>query len=248
VTDAAALLDAIDTAAVDYVAGLRTDALDGVTVGMLNKDIAADPDNTPLLQAASATLTALGARLRPAALTDTPAWSKGESFMTYLSAGIRYDMMSYVAAHSSAARTVEGLVAYNAAQANRRIPFGQGLLEGLVPLSASMSRADFAALTARLRQGAAEILDETFRRTGADVLVSFESTHSQYYATAGYPAITVPLGLRARGGEMKPLGLSSVGLPVGIVFIGKAGDDARLLAFAYAFEQATNLRVQPVLR
>ena len=33
VTDVAALLDAIDTASVDYVAGLRPDAFDGVTVG-----------------------------------------------------------------------------------------------------------------------------------------------------------------------------------------------------------------------
>ncbi len=248
VTDAAALLDAIDTASVDYVAHLRTDALDGVTVGMLNTDIAVDSDNTPLLQAASATLAALGARLRPAALVDTPAWGKGESFMTYLSAGIRHDMMSYVAAHSPAAKTIEDLMAYNAAEAKRRIPFGQGLLESLAPLSAAMSRADYAALTGRLRQATADILDEAFRRTGAEVLVSFESTHSQYYATAGYPAITVPLGVRARGGEIDPLGLSSVGMPVGITFIGKAGDDGRLLACAYAFEQATNLRVQPILR
>jgi amidase len=42
--------------------------------------------------------------------------------------------------------------------------------------------------------------------------------------------------------------VSSVGMPVGITFIGKAGQDARLLAFAYAFEQATQLRVMPRLR
>ena len=34
-------------------------------------------------------------------------------------------------------------------------------------------------------------------------------------------------------------------MPVGITFIGKAGEDTRLLAFAYAFEQATNRRVRP---
>ena len=248
VTDAAALLDAIDTASVDYVAGLRTDALDGVTVGMLNVDIVANPDNTPLLQAASATLVALGARLRPATLVDTPAWGTNETFMTFLSAGIRYDMMSYVAARSGTVKTLDELIAYNAADPKRRIPFGQSVLQQLAPLSAGLSPADYAALAARLRQAATAILDDAFRRTGADVLVSFENIHSKHYATAGYPAITVPLGVRAKGSVLEPLGVSSVGMPAGITFIGKSGEDAKLLAFAYAFEQATNLRVQPSLR
>lgn len=50
---------------------------------------------------------------------------------------------------------------------------------------------------------------------------------SPFYATAGYPAITVPIG-RKDSGE-----------PVGVTLIGKRGQDARLLAYAYAFEQAT---------
>ena len=197
-TDAAALLDAIDTASVDYVAGLRTDALDGVTVGILNADIAANADNTPLLQAASATLVALGARLRPATLVDTPAWGTNETFMIFLSAGIRYDMMPYVAARSGTVKSVDDLIAYNAAAPIRRIPFGQLVLQQLAPLSAGLSPADYTALAARLRQAATAILDDAFRRTGADVLVSFENIHSKHYATAGYPAITVPLGVRAK--------------------------------------------------
>jgi amidase len=248
VTDVAALLDAIDTASVDYVAGLRTDALDGVTVGMLNADIAANPDNTALLQGASASLAALGARLRPATLVHTPAWGTRETFHAYLSAGIRYDMMPYVAARSPTVKTVEDLIAYNAADASRRIPSGQQLFEYLAPISAGLSAADYAALAARLRQASTDILETTFRKTGADVLVSFETTHSELYATAGYPAITVPLGLRAKGSVLQPSGVSSVGMPAGITFIGKPGEDAKLLAYAYAFEQATNLRVQPVLR
>lgn len=248
VTDAAALLDAIDNSSVDYIAGLRFDALEGVTVGMLNADIVADPDNTPLLQATSATLVALGARLRPVALVDTPAWGTDETFLSYLSAGIRYDMMSYVAARSGTVKTVENLIAYNAADPTRRIPFGQTVLETLAPMSKGVSAADYAELVARLPPAAAEILDDAFRRTGAGMLVSFENTHSEYYATAGYPAITVPIGVRVKGSEMLPLSISSVGMPVGITFIGKAGEDAKLLAYAYAFEQATNLRVQPLLK
>ena len=53
-------------------------------------------------------------------------------------------------------------------------------------------------------------------------------------AVAGYPSITVPAGL-------------VFGLPVGISFIGAAWSEARLLALAYAFEQATMARRRPQL-
>jgi len=248
VTDVAALLDAIDTASIDYVAKLRTDALDGVTVGVLANDIVADADNTPLLQAASGSLAALGARLRPASVVGTPAWGGYENFLAYLSAGIRHDMMSYVAARSRTVKTLEDLLAYNAADAQRRILTGQQLLQLLAPMSTGVSAADYAARAARMRRAATKMLGATFRKAGAEVLVSFETTHSQIYATAGYPAITVPLGLRSKGHVLSQSAVSSVGMPAGITFIGKPGQDARLLAYAYAFEQATNLRVAPPSR
>jgi amidase len=247
VTDVAALLDAIDTAPQDYVAGLRTDALDGVGVGILASDIAANADNTPLLQGASASLLALGARLRPASVVATPAWGTYLNFLGYLSAGVRHDMMSYVAARSRTVKTIEDLIAYNAADPQRRIPTGQQLLQVVAPLSAGRSAADYAALAAKMRQAATEMLETTFKTAGADVLVSFETRHSDIYATAGFPAITVPLGLRTRGQVLEQSGVSSVGMPVGITFIGKPGEDAKLLAWAYAFEQVTNQRVRPVL-
>lgn len=248
VTDVAALLDAIDTVDVDYVAGLRQDALDGVTVGILASQIVAEPDNTPLLQGASASLVALGARLKPAVSVATPAWGDYSRFLAYLSAGVRHDMMGYVAARSQTVKTLEDLIAYNAADKPRRVPAGQQLLEILAPLSAGVSAADYAALASRMRQAATEMLDKAFRSTGAEVLVSFETRHSEVYATAGYPAITVPLGLRSKGSVLQQGGVSSVGMPAGITFIGKAGQDAKLLAYAFAFEQATNLRVAPSMR
>ena len=83
------------------------------------------------------------------------------------------------------------------------------------------------------RSAATAILDSVFQVSDARVLVSLSNRHSALYATAGYPAITVPVGLRANG------------MPVGVTLIGRAGADAELLGFAYALEQATKLRVAP---
>src|SRR5689334_3329652 len=54
-------------------------------------------------------------------------------------------------------------------------------------------------------------------------------------AVAGYPAISVPAG-----------GVS--GLPVGLSFIGPLWSEPRLIALAYAFEQAAGARLIPALR
>src|SRR3546814_9907268 len=51
-------------------------------------------------------------------------------------------------------------------------------------------------------------------------------------AAAGTPSITVPMG-------------DSHGLPVGIVFMGPAWSEPRLVELAYSFEQATNARKPP---
>jgi Asp-tRNA(Asn)/Glu-tRNA(Gln) amidotransferase A subunit family amidase len=52
--------------------------------------------------------------------------------------------------------------------------------------------------------------------------------------TAGFPAITVPMGW-VRNGT----------LPVGLQFLGDAWTEARLIGFAYAYEQATHHRHPP---
>jgi amidase len=50
---------------------------------------------------------------------------------------------------------------------------------------------------------------------------------------AGWPELTVPAGF------------TSDGFPVGISFIGPAYSDVKLLAYGYAFEQATHALRQP---
>jgi Asp-tRNA(Asn)/Glu-tRNA(Gln) amidotransferase A subunit family amidase len=76
----------------------------------------------------------------------------------------------------------------------------------------------------------------------ADILVNPRAYSSYGYtrgdnrflsATLGWPAITVPMGF------------TSDSLPAGLEFLGRPFSEAKLLAFAYAYEQATKLRRPP---
>lgn len=235
VTDAALLLAATDTADVDYVSGLSADALTGVRVGVLVSEMSQLGTMTDALTRTGATLSMLGAGMVPVTLDDpTGTISK---FFVYLSAGMRFDMMPYVTAYNPKVATLEDLIAYNRADPARRMPFGQDLLETFAPLSAGFTAKDHRTLTAEMTGALIEVLEAGFAaHGGVEVLVSMENLHSPFYATAGYPAITVPVGRKADGE------------PVGVTLIGKKGDDARLLAFAYAFEQATHARIVADLR
>jgi amidase len=62
--------------------------------------------------------------------------------------------------------------------------------------------------------------------------------NNQLFApSTGFPAITVPMGYTRAGT-----------LPAGLQFFGRAWSEARLLALAYAYEQATHHRRPPTLR
>ena len=56
--------------------------------------------------------------------------------------------------------------------------------------------------------------------------------NTTFAAVAGYPSITVPMGLVH-------------GLPVGLSFVGPAWSEAKLIKLAYAFEQTTHARRAP---
>jgi amidase len=246
VTDVAILLGEIDTTDTDYVAGLDAESLNGVQVGVLGGGIISRvgvtnnfedfSDNEALADQLVAAFQELGATPLP-----LQGWSGDvanavvSGLSMFINGGIRHDMMGYLASVGAPATTVEELQAYNLAEPTTRIPFGQGVLDGAVSDTTLADPAAYAEFVAEIRDAAIQTLEATFTETGAGVLVTFNNYESSIYATANYPAVTVPFGLRANG------------MPIGITFIGRLGSDAQLLSFAYAFEQATNARVTPNL-
>lgn len=240
VADAALVLEAIAKRPLGVV--LTDDALDGVRVGVLRADVLSQKspledteENATVLARVVDGLGRAGAEvadvllgLRADALED---YEKG--FVDVVLGGLRHDTMPYVAASSDGAgvRTLTDLLAWNLAEPRRRMPSGQTVL-GLAVLRDGDADA-YAQTALTYRDRAAALLAETFDGTRTQLLVSLSNRHSAVYATAGFPAVTVPAGLR------------SSGMPVGATFIGRPGEDAALLAMAYAFERVTHLRREP---
>lgn len=242
VTDAALLLDVIDSASIDYSAYLKSNAMEGLAVGILRTSASeSEPSATTtywfdLIDQGLAKAKAVPHQI------DTSFQNK-PSLLPVLSLGLAVDTIDYFKTAGAPIQTVADLRAYHLAEPSSRIPRGQNIIDLATEILASIATAldapeselgpiyQEAALEAR--REAISLLKKTFQSHQVELLVSLGNTHSTLYATAGYPAITVPLGLDPEG------------RPNGVTFIGQPGQDARLLSFAYAFEQATRYRRPP---
>ncbi|KAF5378228.1 hypothetical protein D9757_009132 [Collybiopsis confluens] len=99
-----------------------------------------------------------------------------------------------------------------------------------------------------LELGAKRGIDAVLKAFELDALVlPARSTHTPA-AIAGYPMVTVPLGFFPEDEPMKDddgpnVAYPAPGMPFGMSFIGTAFEEFNLIGMAYAFEQATGVRV-----
>ena len=148
-------------------------------------------------------------------------------------------------------RSLDALIAFNARTPAETVLFGQERFE-LAAQAAPLTDPAYLAARARAKRLAGpEGIDKLLADHRVQALIApttspawridlvagdrFEGSASGLPAVAGYPHLTVPMGL-------------ADGLPVGISFIGPAWSEARLLGFGYAYEQASHTRVEPAFK
>jgi amidase len=256
VADAALLLDALAgpdpadeaTTRAPALAGsfgalLDPGALDGARIGVWRDgSAAATPATVALLDAAVARLRAAGAQLTdPVELPGTAGIREPEF------AALLHEFKHYLNAYLASVpgnhpATLTDLIAYNSRNAASVLThFGQELFERAEATSGDLADPDYQAARREAGGLATTALDTALRDGGLDAVVALSGSPawltdhvlgdhhifgtSGPTAVAGYPSITVPSGTVA-------------GLPVGVTFMGPAWSEARLLALAYAYEQA----------
>jgi amidase len=232
----------------DFTAGLSADALRGKRIAVLHPEM---PDALKMrYEAALAVLKAQGAILVD---VDAPKdGGRGDAEFDVLKTELKADLDAYLATTPGAVktRTLDQVIAFDEANKAAEMPFfGQEIF-----LDAAKTRglADAEYLGARaksLRLAGAEGIDAMLKKADATLLV--EPTYglpwlsdtvsgdnfngpsaSELPAIAGYPHLTVPMGLVK-------------GLPVGLSFIATAWGDQAVLNAGYAYEQASRARVAP---
>ena len=264
VADAAAVLSAIagsdpadpmtaaaDSHKVDYLAGLKPDALKGARIGVLRMTQGRSPQTDAVFETALDALRKAGAVLVEVKGPDDASLNaisanEGEALRIEFKAALN----AYLATTPPAVktRTLADLVAFNAHEPRETPLFGQEVFEQ-AQTAPPITDAAYLDKRAKAVQLARAALDKMLSENNVEALVGPSTgpasivdpvngsrslgSYSTLPAVSGYPHLTLPMG-------------QVTGLPVNVSFLGPAWSEARLLALGFAFEQATHARFDPL--
>jgi amidase len=127
------------------------------------------------------------------------------------------------------------------------IKYGQSLLDVSDEMNVEADRARYQADRARdLELAGTHGIDEVMKAEKLDALLFPGSSGAAIAARPGYPTVIVPFGLVPNAPTPPfPETFAAKPAPYGVSFTGLACSEPRLIALAYAFEQATKRRVAP---
>jgi amidase len=234
----------------DYTSFLDPRGLKGARIGVARNYFGFDDAVDNVMSRALGALKSEGATLiDPAEIPNMDKVSEPEQ--TVLLYELKAGLAAYFARLGKKApvRSLKDVMDFNERHRNREMPyFGQ---DQFVKAQAKGSLESYEyqeALAKCRRLTRTEGIDAVMDKSRLDALVAptlgpacltdlvvgdrWRGEASTAAAVAGYPSITVPAGF-------------IFGLPVGLLFFGRAWSEATLLKLAYSFEQATKSRKPP---
>lgn len=167
-----------------------------------------------------------------------------------LNYGMKRDFNAWLASLGDTApvASLTELRAWNLAHRDRgTLKYGQARLDGADEIDLEADRAAYARDRARdLELNGTQGIDAALAAHDLDALLFPGSWGAGIAARPGYPTVIVPFGRAApEANPPFPEGFEPAPRPLGVSFTGTACSEPRLLAFAYAFEQATQRREAP---
>ncbi|MCG6927343.1 MAG: amidase [Acidobacteria bacterium] len=234
----------------DYTVALDPGSLKGARIGVAREMAGFHPAVDALFEEALAEMKRQGAEIVDPA--DVPhrkeLYDPEYQVLLY---EFKADLNTYLVSLGLGARvkTLEEAIAFNEGHRDREMPyFGQEIFLEAQEKGPLTTPEYLEALETCRRLSRKEGLDAVLDEHHLDALVAptgapawmtdlvngdhFVGGSSTVAAVAGYPSLTVPMGL-------------VFGLPVGISFMGRAWSESRLVGLAFAFEQATHHRQPP---
>jgi amidase len=253
VRGAALMMNAMDPGDVDYTLGLSPDALKGMRIGVMRFAEGSNKDIKEHFTAALAVMEAQGATLVNISEFEPAAENFWDSTLPLLEYEFKDSLNAYLAStpETVTTRTLRELINFNEVHADEEMPlFGQSLFEES-EARGPLTDPEYLGAKAAVRFSTREQgIDRLLSEYDVNFLVSpsgpvaprIDPVNGDVWpewagagwmaAQAGYPHLTVPMG-------------DVHGIPIGVSFIGSAGDDAAIIAYGYAYEQASQLRPDP---
>lgn len=179
---------------------------------------------------------------------------KDEACSVVLKYGMKRDFNAWLATLGPTApvKTLAELRAFNTAHAASRgaIKFGQSQLDISDEMDVAADRARYEADRAKdVALGGAQGIDAAMKAHQLDALLFPGASGAGIAAKPGYPTVIVPAGMVPNtpppNGKPFPAEFTPLPQPYGVSFTGLACSEPKLIAIAYAFEQATHRRVPP---
>lgn len=255
VTGAALMMNAMATgeAATDYVAALDAGSLSGKRVGVMRFAQGSNQDIHTRFNAALQVLEAQGAELVEIEDFSPDAENFWGDALTVLEYEFKHTLNAYLAdtPDSVTTRSLAELIAFNEANAEiELVLFDQDLFESSDARGPLTDEAYVNALAAVQSASREKGIDKLLSEHSVDMLVSPSGPVSPRIdpvngdnwpawagagylaAIAGYPHITVPMG-------------DVHGVPIGFSIMGAKDADADILSWGFAYEQASQMRVEP---
>lgn len=233
-----------------HSAGLRVDALRGRRIGVLRQAMGFHPGVDVAMDRSIELLRAAGAEVVDVTVEGYRSWSTHE--FEVLLYEFKHGLDDYLRASGAPIDSLAALIEWNGRHRASVMPlFGQEIFEKAQAKGPLTEPAYLQAKESARRLAGEAGLSKTLDGARLDMLIApstapawiIDPVLGDHFLGAGYgmaavagtPSLTVPMG------EVS-------GLPVGLTFMGRAYAEADLLAWGYAFEQASRARRVPTYR
>jgi len=241
----------VERALTDYRRFLDPAALKGARLGVARECFGQHEGTDALVEDAIGRLADLGAEIvDPVRASSLPFF--GDLELELFRYGLKASLNGYLASHPRArVRSLDELIRFNEENASRVMPyFRQEFLEQ-AQIKGDLTDHEYPQIEAELhRRGRGDGVDKALREHRLDAIVAPTEGSPPFVidpvvgdnllpggcstppAVAGYPHISVPAGYLR-------------GLPIGLSFFAGAFQESKLIGYAYAFEEATQVRQPP---
>jgi len=244
----------VERAYQDYTQFLDRDGLKGARIGVARSLFGTDARVLKVIESSLEVMKSSGAELIEVELASSDKFGKTE--LEVLLYEFKADLNAYLSKRGRLVKvhTMKDVIKFNEENRAKVLPyFGHERMEAAQKKGPLTQKKYLNALAKNHRLSRDEGIDAVMKEHNLNAIVcpsggpawmidlingdggrSWDMDSTSYAAVAGYPHITVPAGY-------------IFGLPIGISFFASAWQEPALIRLAYAFEQATQVRVQPKL-